>query len=81
MYDTHFVNQILAQDIRFYVYAYLNYGKNTRTTLKKNLKCEQHCFIFTTLTTVLFFSFRFVYVHVLYINIVYKAYRLKHKNI
>lgn len=27
MYDTHSLNQILAQDIRFYVYVYLNYGK------------------------------------------------------
>lgn len=38
MYDTHSLNQILAQDIRFYVYVYLNYGKNTRTTLKKKFE-------------------------------------------
>lgn len=44
MYDTRSPNQTLAQDIRFYVYAYLNYDKKYYNNVKeKNLKCDQHC--------------------------------------
>lgn len=37
MYDIHSLNQTLAQDIRFYVYAYLNYGKKYYNNVKEKI--------------------------------------------